>query len=187
MELQRTNNVQFGARYISPAKVQQKYGSKWKNLDVHFIKFETNKEEDRLALSNIRNLWNRKNLSAGIAEEADILGGHAQIYALTTQKDFSGRVEPNQVLGLLSTDKFQKGKDTVQIFKIGTAPEFAYAQKKRTRSIKHIATTLIDSFKAYARKNRTNNVVVNYADPEDMKFLSKVGLEPKNKNFLEVI
>ena len=187
MEIQKSNNIQFGARYISPAKVQQKYGSKWKDLDVHFIKFETNKEEDRFALGNIRNLWNRRNLSAGIAEEAEILGRNAQIYAITTQKDFSGSIEPNQVLGLMSTDKLQRGKDTIQIFKIGSNPSYAYAQKKRNRDIKHIATSLIEAFKGYAKSKGTKNVIVNYADPDEMKFLAKVGLEPKNKNFVEII
>ena len=89
MEIQRTNNIQFGARYMGPAKVKSKVGTKWKDLEVSFIKFETVKQEDRKVLSNICRLWNRKNLSAGIAEEANILGSNAQIYALSKQKDFS--------------------------------------------------------------------------------------------------
>ncbi len=187
MEIQRTNNIQFGARYMGPAKVKSKVGTKWKDLEVSFIKFETVKQEDRKVLNNICRLWNRKNLSAGIAEEANILGSNAQIYALSKQKDFSGSVDPNQILGLMSTDKIQRGKDTVQIYKIGTTPEYAYAQKRRSRDIKHIASSLVDSFRAIAKKHGNKEVVVNYADQEDLKFLSKVGLELKNKNFIEVI
>ena len=120
MEIQRTNNLQFGARFISPAKIKYKApNGKWEKMDVSFIKFDTYKKSDVSLVENISQLWNNKNLSGAIAEEANILGRKSQIYALTSQlKDFE-QINPRQVLGLMTTGKIKKGED-VEIFKIGT-------------------------------------------------------------------
>lgn len=80
MEIQRTNNLQFGARFISPAKIKYKApNGKWEKMDVSFIKFDTYKKSDVSLVENISQLWNNKNLSGAIAEEANILGRKSQI------------------------------------------------------------------------------------------------------------
>lgn len=188
MEIQKSNNLQFGARYINPAVIKAKIGSRWKDAEVSFIKFDTDKRADIRALEGVEALWNGKNLSGGIAEEARVLGGDTHIYGLTTQTEQFDTVNPKQILGLISTGKIKKGEDTVEIFKIGTNPEYAYAQKRRSRDIKHIAKTLIESFKSYASKKAKSRPIVSFAESEDeVKFLSKVGLEPESKDYIKII
>ena len=81
---------------------------KWKDVSVNFIKFETAKEDDRRTLDQVSRLWGGKNLSSAIADEANILGGNAHIYGVTTQESNFDHVDPSQVLGFVSTDKFTK-------------------------------------------------------------------------------
>ena len=189
MEIQRTNNLQFGARFISPAKIKYKApNGKWEKMDVSFIKFDTYKKSDVSLVENISQLWNNKNLSGAIAEEANILGPKSQIYALTSQlKDFE-QINPRQVLGLMTTGKIKKGED-VEIFKIGTNPLFAYEQNHRDRTFKHIAKSMIESFKnLVGLKSKGSETFVQYADsPQEIKFLSRVGLEPRDKEIVRFI
>ena len=186
MQVQSTNNIQFGAKLISPATIKVKAGKRWKDAQVNFIKFDTSKPRDTYFLEGVEALWGGRNLSSGITEEAHILGGNAQIYGLTTQNSNFDVVDAHKVLGLLSTDKITKGKPEVEIFKIGTKPQYAYAQNKRKREIKHIAKSMYEAFKNLAAKSKSEPVV-SYAEPEDLKFLAKVGIEPKSKEVIEFL
>lgn len=85
MQIQKTNNVQFGAKYISPATIKVKAGKRWKDTQVSFIKFDTSKQRDISFLEGVEALWGGKNLSAGIVDEAHILGGKTNVYGVTTQ------------------------------------------------------------------------------------------------------
>jgi len=187
MQIQQNNNVNFGAKYISPAVVKQKIGTKWKDAQVNFIQLETAKTEDRKALGYVKYLWHEKNLTPAIEEEGLVLGGAARIYALTSQADNFEKIEPSKVLGLMTTDRLGKGKESVEIFKIGTTPRYAYEQNKHARSVRHIAKAMVDSFKELVKNNSKARVVVNFAEPHDMKFLKKVELEPQHKEFVEII
>lgn len=187
MLVQQNNNVNFCAKFVSPAVVKQKTGKVWKDANANFIQLETAKTEDRKLLGYIKHLWYQKNLTPSIEEEAWVLGGNAHIYALTSQTDNFEKVEPSKVLGVMTTDKITRKKDSVEIFKIGTNPKFAYEQNKRSRDIKHIATAMIDAFKDLVSANSRADVVVKYAEPKDMKFLRKVNLEPQHKEFVEIL
>ncbi len=174
------NNVSFGANYISPAKIRIKNGKKWKDVELSFIKFNTSNKTDLETIRTVAKIWGRQNLSAGIQEEAEILGKGAQIYAVTAQRTGFEHAVAHSIMGLMSTDKIGKAKETVQIFKIGTAPQFAYEQNGRSRELKHIARGMIDAFRDFVKSKNKGDVVVSYADSEDIKFLNKVGLRPKN-------
>ena len=186
MQVQSTNNIQFGAKLISPATIKVKAGKRWKDAQVNFIKFDTSKQRDVSALEGVEALWENKNLSSGITEEAHILGGKAQVYGITAQTSNFDVVDARKVLGLMSADKIEKGKPEVEIFKIGTKPQYAYAQNKRKRDVKHIAKSMYEAFKNLAAKSKSEPVV-SYADPEDLKFLAKVGIEPKSKEVIEFL
>lgn len=171
MQLQKTNGIQFRASLVRPVKLIGKNG---KSYNANFIKFNTGSAKDVKSLEAIKVLWGGKNLSAGIAEEAKILGKEAQIYGLTLQSQGFKNIDSSQVLGLVSTDNIQKGKDT-EIFKIGTNPKYAYEQKKSKRTIRHIARNMLESIK---RLNGNKALLVNNPEQGDMKFLKKMEIEP---------
>lgn len=180
------SNTQFGAKFISPAKVRYKAGKVWKDLDVSLIKFDTNKMEDRSKLDAVSRLWGGKNMSAAIAEEANILGGGSHVYGITLQKgNIEENVLPDHILGLMSTGAAQKYRKNIEMFKIGTNPKFAYEQNRRTRDIKHIARGMIEAFKSYI--GGTPKLTVSYAEPSEVKFLNKVGIEPQSSEIVQVI
>lgn len=187
MEVRSIDRTQFGAKLISPAKVKYKAGKYWKDLDVSFIKFETTKVTDRSKLDAVSYIWDGRNLSKSIAEEANILGGKSNIYGLTLQKTDFDNILPDHILGLVSTGKVKNAQDGVEIFKIGTNPKFAYEQKRRSRDIKHIAATLLDSLRALAGGKKSPKLYANYANPEEIKFLNRVGIEPRSTEAVEVI
>lgn len=177
MQIQNTNNVQFGAKYISPATIKVKTGKRWKDTHVSFIKFDTSKQKDVSFLEGVEALWGGKNLSSGFVDEAHILGGKTNIYGITTQTSDFDVVDARKVLGLISTGKIAKEEPEVGIYKIGTNPKYAYAQNKRSRDIKHIATAMYESVKKLASKKAKAPVVCKNVEPEDAKFLSKLGVE----------
>ncbi len=168
MEINKTNDVQFGARLVQRVKINGKDG-------YNFIKFNTNSKNDVKALNEVKKLWGGKNLSAGIAEEAEILGKDAQIYGLTLQRDKFIKVDSPKVLGLVSTDKITAGKET-EIFKIGTNPKYAYEQKRSKRTIKHIASAMLECIK---NLNGGAKLFVSSVEPQEMKFINKVGIKTK--------
>lgn len=178
MQIQQNNNVNFGARFINPATIKVKNGKgKWVNESVSFIKFDTSKKADVAALEALERLWGGKNLSGGVADEARILGGNAQIYALTNQVMDFETVRPKDILGIMSTDKTYRAKGDVEIYKIGSNPDFAYEQNRRHRSVKHVAKNMVQEFvKLLSKKDAVKNVVV-HSDFTDRKFLDRVGFK----------
>ena len=172
MEIKGTNNIQFGAQLVKRVKIDGKGG-------YNFIKFNTGTKNDVKTLSDIKTLWGGENLSAGIAEEAEILGKEANIYGLTLQTDNFRNADSSKVLGLVSTGKIVKGKET-EIFKIGTNPEYAYEQKRQKRSIKHIASIMLENIRKLSGNSK---LIVNNAELQDMKFLNKAGITPETKRF----
>lgn len=190
MEIQKTNNLNFGARFINPANIKIKAPKGyWRNEQVSFIKFEPNKEADMEALNKVTTLWADKNLSGSIAEEASIMGREAHVYGLTTQTDNFDKIDSGKVLGLMTTGKLPRKAGEVEIFKIGTHPDFAYEQNHRKRTRKHIASSLIENFKSLVKsKSKKSEVVVPTIDSEnELKFLRRIGLEPKNTDFVKFI
>ena len=60
------------------------------------------------------------------------------------------------------------------MFKIGTNPQYAYEQKRTKRSIKHIALTMLECLR---KMNGNSKFVVTNPEPQEIKFLSKVGID----------
>ena len=106
-----------------------------------------------------------------------ILGGKTNVYGVTTQTSDFDVVDARKVLGLISTDKIAKGESEVGVYRMGTTPKYAYAQNKRSRDVKHIATAMYEAVKNLATKKAKAPVVIHNATPEDAKFLSKLGVE----------
>lgn len=185
--MQVQNNVHFGAKYISPATIGVKAGKYWKDVNVSFVKLDTASVSDRKVLEQTADLWQGKNLSAAIAEEAKIMRGKSDIYAVTTQMTQHENLMPIQILGLMSTGKLTKKQNITEVFKIGTHPNFAYEQKHRSREIKHIAKGMLEAFKNFAKEHTKAPVAVNYAEPHEMKFLQRVGLDIKNPEVIEIL
>lgn len=177
MQIQSTNNVQFGAKYISPATIKVKAGKRWKDSQVNFIKFNVSKKEDVKALNDVNALWGDRNLSGSIVEEVKNLGKDTHVYGVTTQTAGFDTVDSSKILGLVTTDKIAKGVKEVGVYRIGTTPKYAYAQNKRKRDIKHIATAMYESVKNLASKKAKAPIVCKNVEPEDSKFLSKLGVE----------
>lgn len=174
MQIQQTNNLGFRASLIRSVKLN---GNKGKQYNASFIKFNTGSKNDVKALAQVRDLWQGRNMSAGIAEEADILGKDAQIYGLTLQSEGFRNVDSSKILGLVSTDRIAKDNGT-EIFKIGTNPKYAYAQKYSRRSIKHIAKTMLENIK---KLNGGKALCVSGVNENEMKILDKLGISYSQK------
>lgn len=186
MQVQKTTNQNFGARFISPANIKYKSpNGRWEKIGVSFIKFEPNKKEDVKILNEIRDIWAGKNLSSAIVDEAEILRGKAHIYGLTSQDKNFENINPRQILGLMTTDKIKKNEN-IEVFKIGTNPLFAYEQNHKDRTFKHIAKSMVETLKSFVGSNSKNSEVFSrYAESEsEAKFLKRIGLEPREKNFM---
>lgn len=180
------DRTQFGTRYIGPASVKAKIKHRWRDVDVNVIKFETNLGKELNCIEALKYLWSGKNLSASIAEEARICGGASNVYAITSQERKLDKIEPSKILGVMTTGKIKKGEPTVEVYKIGVNPKYAYEQNKKSRELKHIATALIDAFAKKARKSGVEPIV-SFAEPGEEKFLSKVGLKPQCSEIVEII
>ncbi len=173
MQIQKTNDVSFGASVVRHIKLTGKNGKQFK---ANFIKFNTRRAKDVKALENIRTLWGGRNLSAGISEEAKILGKDSYIYGLTLQNNNFCDVDGSKVLGLVSTSKVVRGNDT-EIFKIGTNPKYAYEQKHSRRSIKNIAKLMLDAIKDL---NGNKSLFASNVEENEKRFVEKVGIRMKN-------
>lgn len=169
------NNVNFKAKLINPAKIKVKVNyNKWVDDDCNFVKFNTSNEEDIQTINNIRKLWKNKNLSDSIAEELDIMGNKAEIFALTRQKDNFENMDAKMVLGLMTTDKINQLNRSINIYKIGSSPEFAYAQHIRHRSLKYTGKTLLQEFVKYIKGQKNIESIRIEAEPTDIDFLNRI-------------
>lgn len=178
MQVQQTTSQNFGARLIRPATIRIKNDKgKWINDTANFIKFDTTKKADVEALERLAYHWDDANLSAGVAEEARILRGKSEVYALTNQKYDFKNINPKDILGVMTTDKTKNAKGNVEVFKIGTDPTFAYEQNRRSRSVKHIARAMVNEFVRLVNKNKQVDAIVVHSEPGEEKFLSKVGFK----------
>lgn len=178
MQIKQTNSQNFGARFISPATIKIKNDKgKWVDDTVSFIKLNTGRKADVKAIEDVKYHWDGQNLSGGVAEEVKILGNKAEVFALTTQTDNFERVNPKDILGVMSTDKIYKAKGDVEIFKIGSDPAFAYEQNHRHRSIRHVAKSMLQEFVKLLNKNKDIDNVVVHSDFNDRKFLNRVGFK----------
>lgn len=178
MQVQQTTSPNFGARLIRPSMVKIKNDDgKWINSTVNFIKFDTTKKADVSALERLAYHWKNANLSGSVAEEARILRGDAEIYALTNQTSDYKHINTKDILGVMTTDKTKTAKGDVEIFKIGTDPIFAYEQHGRRRPVKHIATAMVNEFVRLVKRNKQVDSIVVHSEPKEEKFLSKVGFK----------
>lgn len=103
MEIQKTNNVQFGAKALRHVKLIENNENK---IKASFIKFNTGCKRDIKALEEIETLWKGKNLSSEIAEEVRI-----------SSKTLRYRnIDNSQVLRHVTTGDITLGKNT-KVFK----------------------------------------------------------------------
>ena len=177
-------NVSFGARRIGTANIRAKINNKWKDIPVSFVRLhpKTNKG-DKAALESVTNLWQGKNLSGSIQEQAEICND--PVFALTTQNENFKSINPKKILGMLTTNDFKSNaEDTAEIFRLGVNPEYAYTQNKNKRDLKHIGAALIKKFVDLVDK-RTNvrRVVATAEEPSEVRFLQKMNMNEKNSNF----
>jgi hypothetical protein len=169
------DKTQFGAYYMGPARIKGKIRHRWRDVDAHMIKFQTNLGSELNSIEAVKYLWCGKNLSEAVTEEARRLGAASNVYALTSQETNFERIDPTKILGLMTTGKIQKGEPTVEIFKIGANPKYAFAQNKKGRDVKHIATAMVEIFNKKAAKKGIK-AVVNNTNPDVEPFLDKLGL-----------
>ena len=153
MQTASISNQNFGASLISKVPIKHKVKGRWQDKSVSFIKFDTNKRRDREALKEVSRLWNGDNFSASIAEEADILHKNSHVYGITLQEAPHSYVDSNKVLGLITTDKIEKGTKEVEIYRMGVIPEFAHGAK---RNVKHVGTALLEGLQKLLNKNSDN-------------------------------
>lgn len=169
------NNVDFQARFISPAKIKIKDNEKWQDLPVSFVKFSPEKDADIDTIHNVEKLWNGRNLSGAISEEVDIMGRDTAVYGITAQRDGFENINAKSVLGLMTTDKLNKTKSgLVKIFKLGAKPEFAYEQNGRSRYMKHIGEAMVQEFSKLVLKFRKFQGVYTEPERNEIRFLEKL-------------
>jgi len=188
MNIQRTNSVNFGAKFICPATIKVKSPKgRWQNAAASFIAFEPEKRQDMCILEGVSRLWGGRNTSARTVEEAEYLGGRAHVFALTSQTDNFAELNPHKILGLMTTDGIEKSEE-VELFRLGVNPQFAYKQNLKKRDIKHIGIAMIESLRKHIKSESNGaELFVRYADPDVMKFLNRVGIEPREKDFTTFI
>ncbi len=178
------NNVAFGARKIGTTNIQAKINNTWKEIPVSIVRLNPQSNKgDLFALEDVTRLWSGKNLSVEI--EGQSKNFNIPVFALTTQNKNFQNINPKKILGMLTTNKFKSNtEDSAEIFKIGVNPQFAYAQNKNKRDIKHIGMALIKKFVDLIDK-RTNvqSVSATAKEPSEAKFLQKVNMKEKNSNF----
>lgn len=177
--MQTNNNVSFKASRVSVVNLPQKVNNAKKQIEATFVKLNPYNKEDIATLQGIEKLWQNQNLSGAIRESATI--ANAPIYGLTTQTENLKSLDPKKILGLFSTDKIDKTTDIVEIYQLGTTPEHAYAQKTRSREIKHIGSTMIKEFVKVLNLNKHKNVekLVIGSEPESVKFYKRINMTEK--------
>ena len=177
-------SVSFKARRIATTNIKAKLQDKWKEIPVNLVRLhpKTNKG-DRLALDSVTRLWNNKNLSGSIQEQAAICND--PVFALTTQKDNFKNINPKKILGMMTTNEFKKSpEDTVEIFRIGVNPEYAYAQNRNQRDIKHVGAAMVRKLvDLLNKKTNVQRVVAVAEEPSEARFLRKLNMKEKNANF----
>ena len=179
MQLQPTSNTQFGARFISSPSVMTKLeNGKWMQDKVNFVKLNTSSHSDLKTLKDVITLWGGQNLSKAISEEAHILGKESNVYALTTQVGHFKKLNPKDVLGLITTGDVKTKESSVEVFKVGTDPIFAYEQNRRSRNVKHIAKAMFQEVIGMLHKNDNVKNVNVHIEAGDERFLSRLGFKP---------
>lgn len=177
------NKISFGAIPVSKTHIPVKKAAKWAAQEVSFVRFNPKLANDMDTLKGVKSLWKGENLSAAIAEEAEIV--KSPVYALVSQNENLKKILPENVLGLFTTDKIDKLTDTVEIYKLGVNPEFAYAQKRRSREIKHVASTMIREFVKFLDKKFNVKSVVIGSEDDSVRFYQRMGI-PERKNSINV-
>ena len=122
--MQTNNNVSFKATRLGMVKVPAKIDKQWKEIPMSFVRLHAKENpSDRLALEEVKNLWNGKNLSASMQEQSAICND--PVFAITTQSANFRNLDPKKIKALMTTNRFEKGADTAEIFRIGVSPEHA--------------------------------------------------------------
>lgn len=171
------NNINFRAKLISPATIKYKNGIRWNDFNVRFIKFNTHNKADRETIKQVAGIWNNHNMSDTIAEEVDILGNKSEVYAITSQRKNFEKINPTNILSLMTTDKVNQTNSKVHIYRLGSKPEMSYAQNGNFRSIKYFAKSLLQSFVKFIEKNKNIDGIEVYPEPSDIKFLEKMNFK----------
>ena len=177
------NKISFGAIPISRTHIPVKKSGRWVAQEVSFVRFNPKLTNDMDTLKDVKAIWKGNNLSASIAEEAEIV--KSPVYALVSQKENLKKILPENVLGLFTTDKIDKLTDTVEIYKLGVNPEFAYAQKRRSREVKHVGSTMIREFVEFIDKKFNVKSIVIGSEDDSVRFYQRMGI-PERENSINV-
>lgn len=177
MQISNNDSMNFKAQLSSKVKIKHFQKGKWQDKSVSFIKFDTNKRKDRAAIEEVSKLWQGKNYSASISEEAEILKKNSKVYGITLQNEDFSNINSEKVLGLLTTDEIDKSTKAVEIYRMGVIPEFSHSQKNR--KVKHIGKALIEGLKKVAEKQTGNNEVKIKMDELELETQKAKGFAKK--------
>ena len=180
----KNNSVSFGARMLGTVNIKTKISNRWKDVPMSFVRLHPKYNQgDRLALSTITRLWEGKNLSGSILDQAVILDD--PVYAITSQTSDFKNLEPKKILGMITTNQTKNSTDdTLEIFRVGVTPKYAYSQNKNSRDVKHIGTALVKKLvEILHRKTDIKRVVAVAEEPSEVNFLQKLNMKEKSSNF----
>lgn len=179
----QSNSVSFKAIPVNTAKIPVKNAGKWLKEEVTLVRFNPRLNSDMATLKGVQKRWHGQNMSASIEEEARIV--KSPVYGLVRQNSDFKNIDEKNVLGLFTTDKIDRTTDSVEIYRLGTNPEYAYAQKKRHRDMKHIGSTMIKKFVEFLDSKTNVQKVTIASEPESVKFYRRMHI-PERENGLNV-
>ena len=119
----------------------------------------------------------------GVHDQAVILDD--PVYAITSQTSDFKNLEPKKILGMITTNQTKNSTDdTLEIFRVGVTPKYAYSQNKNSRDVKHIGTALVKKLvEILHRKTDIKRVVAVAEEPSEVNFLQKLNMKEKSSNF----
>lgn len=170
-----TNNISFGAKYISTPTIQKFDNNKKGFVDkkVSLVQFEPQNLSDKLAIKIVNNKWGRYFITQSMYLCADMLSKKEtskdvnKILMLTEQTDNFKKLDATKILALAQTQKNENVPMELKWLQVN--PKFQYP--KEGREIKNIGKAVVDSLK------KMYNELILDATPNAKRFYIKQGFE----------
>lgn len=146
-----SNNISFGAKYISTPTIQKydKLQNKFVDKKVSLVEFEPQNLSDKLAIKITNNKWGKYFITQSMYLCADMLSKNEtskdvnKILMLTEQTDNFKKLDATKILALAQT---QKNKNVPMELKwLQVNPKFQYLNT--SREIKNVGKAVVDSLK----------------------------------------
>lgn len=170
-----SNNISFGAKFLSSSTIQQYDRAKNIFVDkgVSLVQFEPQNRSDKLAIKIANNKWGRYFIGQSIYLCADMLSKKEaskevnKILMLTEQTDNFKKLDATKILALAQT---QQNKNLPMELKwLQVDPKFQYSNDGRT--IKHVGKAIVDTL-----KNIYDELILD-SSPNSKRFYIKQGFE----------